>query len=97
MKVIDSLIKVVHSLDALTENQDSTSIYGSNAKCSLEVAMSNNEAANQQEQKYYSKASGCSVKAQEDNLFDYKSWLKNKLHSKKTIAYLNSDPQISHI
>jgi hypothetical protein len=97
MKVIDSLIKVVHSLDALTENQDSTSIYGSNAKCRLEVAMSNNEAANQQEQKYYSKASGCSVKAQEDNLFDYKSWLKNKLHAKKTIAYLNSDPQISHI
>lgn len=81
MTVIKSLIKAVQSLDALNEDQDLIGGYASNAKCRLEVAMSCNEVANKQEQKYYNKASGCSVKAQEDNLFDYKTWLKNKYHS----------------
>jgi hypothetical protein len=76
MTMINSLIKVVQSIDTLTENQEMIGIYATNAKCRLEVAMFSNEAANRQEQKYYNKASGCSVKAQEDNLFDYKSWLK---------------------
>jgi hypothetical protein len=33
--------------------------------------MSNSEIRNQIEQQYYNKASGCSVRAQVDNLFDY--------------------------
>ena len=76
MTVINDLIKAVQSLDVLTEKQDLIGVYTSNATCRLEVSMSYNEVANRQEQKYYNKASGCSVKAQEDNLFDYKSWLK---------------------
>ncbi|MBC7845140.1 MAG: hypothetical protein H7Y10_01450 [Flavobacterium sp.] len=64
------------SLDALAEDQDLIGAYTSNAKCRSEVAMSYNEVAHKQEQNYYNKASGCSVRAQEDNLFDYKSWLK---------------------
>ncbi|WP_073370692.1 hypothetical protein [Flavobacterium fluvii] len=76
MTVINDLIKAVQSLDILAENQDLIGFYASNAKCNLEVAMSYNEVTNQQEQRYYNKASGCSVRAQEDNLFDYKSWLK---------------------
>lgn len=75
MTVIKSLIKATKSLDNLTENQDLIAIRASNAKCQLEAAMSNREITNQLEQRYYNKASGCSVKAQEDNLFDYNSFL----------------------
>jgi hypothetical protein len=75
MTVIKSLIKAAKSLDNLTENQDLIAIRASNAKCQQEVAMSNSEITNQLEQQYYNKASGCSVKAQEDNLFDYNSFL----------------------
>lgn len=35
-----------------------------------------NEASNKLEQEYYDKARGCSVKAQEDNIFDYQDLLK---------------------
>lgn len=76
MTAIKSLVKVAKSLDALTENQDLIAIRASNAKCHQEIAMSYNEITNQLGQEYYNKAKGCSVKAQEDNLFDYKSWLK---------------------
>ena len=69
-----SLIKVAKSPDTLNENQDLITIYESNAKCNQEIAMSYNELTNQLEQEFYDKARGCSVKAQEDNLFDYKSW-----------------------
>lgn len=77
MTAIKSLIKATKSLDAITENEDLITIAGSNAVCQQEVAMSPSEITNQIEQRYYNKASGCSVKAQKDNLFDYKSWLKN--------------------
>jgi hypothetical protein len=77
MTVIKSLIKVAKSLDGLTENQDLIAIRASNAKCHLEIAMSYHEVTNQLEQEYYNKASGCSVKAQADNLFDYNSFLEN--------------------
>ncbi|WP_269241832.1 hypothetical protein [Flavobacterium limnophilum] len=72
--------KAVQNQDVLTDNQDFIGVFASNAKCRLEVAMSYNEINNHQEQKYYNKSKGCSVKAQEDNLFDYKSWLKKKHH-----------------
>lgn len=59
-----------------TANQDLISDATSNAQWLQEVTMSNNENKNQTEQRYYNKASGCSVKAQKDNLFDYTSWVK---------------------
>lgn len=73
MSAIKSLAKRATSLDNLTENQDLIAIRASNAKCNLEVAMSYHEITSQLEQEYYNKASGCSVKAQKDNLFDYNS------------------------
>ncbi len=36
------------------------------------------ERANQLVQNFYNKACGCSVKAQENNLFDYKSQIKEE-------------------
>lgn len=75
MTAIKTLINAAESLDAKTENEDLITI--PNAVCQQEVAMSPSEKTNQIEQRYYNRASGCSVKAQEDNLFDYKSWLKN--------------------
>lgn len=76
MKAIQNLFNADESLCNLTENQDVISNDISNAKYHQEMTMSHNEAKNQTEQQYYNKASGCSVKAQKDNLFDYKSWIK---------------------
>ncbi len=76
MKAITSLIQLANSLGDLNENQDLIAIRASNAKCHQEIAMAYHEVTSQLEQEYYNKARGCSVKAQEDNLFDYKSWLK---------------------
>lgn len=64
------------SHDPLNKNKDRITMKTSNSKCRKEVAMSYNETTNQLEQDYYNKASGCSVKAQEDNLFDYKFGIK---------------------
>ncbi|MBA4319583.1 MAG: hypothetical protein C0412_14370 [Flavobacterium sp.] len=77
MSAIKGLFKVLKSLDTSTENRDQMAIRLSNAKCNLEVAMSYHEVTSQLEQEYYNKASGCSVKAQADNLFDYNSFLEN--------------------
>lgn len=77
MSAIKGLFKALKSLDTLTENRDQMAIRVSNAKCNLEAAMSYHEITNQLEQEYYNKASGCSVKAQADNLFDYNSFLEN--------------------
>lgn len=77
MSAIKSLIEVVNSMDTITENRDQMVICVSNAKCHLEAAMSYHEVTSQLEQEYYNKASGCSVKAQADNLFDYSSFLEN--------------------
>jgi hypothetical protein len=71
MTAISSLINQAKSLDASTENQDLIVIDKSNAKCHQEVAMSYSEARNRLEQEYYNRASGCSVRAQKDNLFEY--------------------------
>jgi len=77
MSAIKSLMEVANSLETLTENRDRMAIRVSNAKCNLEAAMSYHEVTSQLEQEYYNKASGCSVKAQVDNLFDYNSFLEN--------------------
>lgn len=69
-------MKADKSHDSLNKNGDRITIKASNSKCRKEVAMSYNETTNQLEQEYYNKASGCSVKAQEDNLFDYKFGIK---------------------
>jgi ribosomal protein L30E len=72
MTAIKSLMKEAKSLDGSNRNLNETS----NAKCQKEVVMSNCEIRNQLEQQYYNKASGCSVRAQIDNLFDYKLGMK---------------------
>lgn len=76
MTAIKSLIKETKSLNVSNGNQDLLVNETSNAKCQKEVVMSNCEIRNQLEQQYYNKASGCSVRAQIDNLFDYKSGMK---------------------
>lgn len=75
MKAIKQLLNSVKSLNVSTEKEDLIAIRDSYAKPSREVAMSRNEAITKLEQNYYNKASGCSVKAQKDNLFDYSSFL----------------------
>lgn len=77
MKAIKDLLNSVKSLSVSTEKEDLIAIRNSYAKPNREVAMSYNEANNKLEQNYYNKASGCSVKAQKDNLFDYSSLLDN--------------------
>jgi len=73
MKPIQNLFNANEYRSDLTENQDLISNEINNAKWQQALTMSNNEAKNQTEQQYYNKASGCSVKAQKDNLFDYPS------------------------
>jgi hypothetical protein len=73
MKPIQNLFNASEYRSDLTENQDLISNEINNAKWQRASTMSNNEAKNQIEQQYYNKASGCSVKAQKDNLFDYPS------------------------
>ena len=68
MEEIKNLLNPVNSQGTMTVNRSAR------AKCNQEVVMSYNEVNYQMEEKYYNKASGCSVKAQKDNLFDYRSW-----------------------
>jgi len=74
MTAIPHLFNADGSLGTSTENQDLIANDISNARCHQEMTMFNNEAKNQTQQRYYNKASGCSVKAQKDNLFDYGFW-----------------------
>lgn len=72
-----NIIKADKLLDALDKNKGRIAIKTSNSKCHKEVAMSYNETTNLLEQGYYDRASGCSVKAQENNIFDYDVYLKD--------------------
>jgi hypothetical protein len=72
MVAITTQNKTTKFPDTLSENKDQNN----EAKSQKKVALSNNEVINQLEQNYYNKACGCSVKAQENNLFDYKSQQK---------------------
>jgi hypothetical protein len=76
MKAINDLQNLVNSLNVSTENEDVVASSDRYVEPSREVAMSRYEAKNKLEQNYYNKASGCSVKAQKDNLFDYSSFVK---------------------
>jgi thiaminase len=76
MTAISNLFKATQSQEALAENQDFIDSTNRNAKCSQKKAMPIYEIANRLEQEFYNRACGCSVKAQEDNLFDYKSFVK---------------------
>lgn len=69
MEADKKIVTVAQSLSGLDQKQDTN--LSASAKCSLEVTMSYNEIATKAAQRYYDKASGCSVKAQKDNLFDY--------------------------
>lgn len=72
MKAIKDLLNSVKSLNVTTEKEDFIHTDSRYAKPSREVAMSRSEVSSKLEQ-YYNKVSGCSVKAQKDNLFDYNS------------------------
>jgi hypothetical protein len=75
MKTIKNLIHSARTPKVSTENKDLIAFRTANAKSNREVVMSYNEENNSIEQNYYNKASGCSVKAQKDNLFDYNSFI----------------------
>lgn len=57
-------------------DQDKRATINSDVEPSRDLAQSRYEENNRREQNYYNKASGCSVKAQKDNLFDYSSFRK---------------------
>jgi len=71
MADMTTLKNAAKSQDAISEMQMQIDIHKSTAKY-------HEERANQLEQDYYNKACGCSVKAQEKNLFDYKSQIKEE-------------------
>lgn len=75
MKAIKDLLNSVNSLHLSTEIEDFVITDFKYAKPNREVEMSRGEANRKLEQ-YYNKFSGCSVKAQKDNLFDYSSILE---------------------
>jgi hypothetical protein len=75
MKAIKDLLNSAISINVSPENKDLIAICTGNAKSNREVIMSYNDINNSLEQNYYNRASGCSVKAQKDNLFDYNLFL----------------------
>lgn len=72
-----TLLKLAKIQDTLEENQVLIGGNNSNAKWHQGFSMHIDEAVNKLEQKYYDKANGCSVKAQENNIHDYPVYLKN--------------------
>lgn len=70
------LLKGAEILDIITENQ--AQIDGNNRAIlrNQVFTLHPNSASNNLEQNYYDKDKGCSVKAQENNIFDYKDFLK---------------------
>ena len=71
-----TLLKEAKNLDILTDNQAQIDGINSATPWNQVFSMRLNEASNNVEQNYYNKDKGCSVKAQEDNIFDYKDFLK---------------------
>lgn len=76
MAAISNLFKVTQSKGSLAENQDSIDSNNSTGNSHQKKALSIYELANRLEQEFYNRACGCSVKTQEDNLFDYNSFIK---------------------
>ena len=77
MAALTNLFKAAKIQDSLAENQNLIDSNNSNAKCQEGFSMYPDDISNLLEQEYYDKASGCSVKAQENNIFDYQAYLKN--------------------
>jgi hypothetical protein len=77
MATVTNLFKVAKIQDALAENQNLIDSNNSNAKCQEGFSMYPDDISNQLEKEYYDRASGCSVKAQENNIFDYQAYIKN--------------------
>lgn len=71
-----TLLKLTKIQDSLEENQVLIGGNNSNAKWHQGFSMRLDEAVNKLEQEYYDKFSGCSVKAQENNIHDYQEYLK---------------------
>jgi hypothetical protein len=76
MKAIKDQYNSAQSFKRSTEKEDLIDMQNSYAKPSREVSMARIESSNKLEQ-YYNKASGCKVKAQKDNLFDYGAALED--------------------
>jgi hypothetical protein len=70
MKAFKDQFNSVEPFQMSNENEGYIDSFTSYAKPSREVSMARIESSNKLEQ-YYNKASGCKVKAQKDNLFDY--------------------------
>lgn len=71
-----TLLKTAKIQITLAENQVQIDRNYSNAKWREGFSMFPDEALNKLEQEYYDKDRGCSVKAQEDTVFDYREFLK---------------------
>jgi hypothetical protein len=71
-----NLFKATKNQDALAENQDLIDSNNSNVRCHEVFSMYPDAASSMQEQEYYDKDRGCSVKAQKNNIFDYQGYLK---------------------
>lgn len=70
MKAFKNQLNVANSENLSTRNNNLFDDDSSYAKANREIAMQRVETNNKLEQ-YYNKASGCKVRAQKDNLFDY--------------------------
>lgn len=70
------LLKGAIVQDPLTNHQAQIDGNNSNTNWNQVFSMYPNEDTNQLEQKYYDKDRGCAVKAQADNIFEYKFWSK---------------------
>jgi len=73
-----NLFKAAKLQGAFADNQDLMENNNSNARCHEVFSMYPDEISIQLEKEYYNRASGCSVKAQENNIFDYGAYLKNE-------------------
>lgn len=78
MTALTNLFKAPKLQGTLVEIQDLLESDNSNAICHNGFSKYPDEVSNQLEQEYYDKASGCSVKAQENNIYDYQAYLKNE-------------------
>ena len=72
-----NLFKAAKNQDILSENQDLIDSNNSNVRCHEVFSTYPNKASSLLEQEYYDKDRGCSVKAQENNIFDYQEYLKD--------------------
>lgn len=78
MAAITTLFKAAKNQDALAENQDFIDTNNSNVRCHEVFSKYPDAASSLLEQEYYDKDRGCSVKAQENNIFDYQGYQKNE-------------------